>query len=173
MFQKAVLLPRTAGADPQTPSLMQPVVGGQKAKLRRRDQLAVRDRDPKKLAFEVARPELEKILQAGEARVDVVLLPDIALQQRGVLGKAMKNLGGRQAVARQLRAEVAIGCSCHGQSASSSSGSAMMRVHRLLPRLARVSDRLTASKRGRSRRAGLTQRCKPCSLRASASLCAQ
>ena len=68
------------------------------------------------LAVEIARPEVKEVFEPREAGMDVVLLPDIALQERRMFRHAIENLCRCQAEAGQLCAEVAIRNGGHGQS---------------------------------------------------------
>jgi len=63
---------------------------------RRCDQASVGDGDAEQLAVEVARPEVEEFGEAGEARVHVVVLPHVRLQQRRVVGEPVEDHRGRQ-----------------------------------------------------------------------------
>ena len=72
------------------------------AQLGRRDELLVRHRHAEELAFEIVRPEIEEVLEAREARMHVVVLPDEALQQRGMIRQTVEDLRRRQAEAREL-----------------------------------------------------------------------
>ena len=53
------------------------------------------------LPSSVRRPEVEEALQLRKARVKVVVLPDVALQQCRMIGQAVEDLGRRQAVSSQ------------------------------------------------------------------------
>jgi hypothetical protein len=55
--------------------------------------------DRMKHAFEFVRPKIEKFPQAGEFRVFVKFLPEIGLQNGGVVRQTIENIGGRQPVA--------------------------------------------------------------------------
>jgi hypothetical protein len=51
-------------------------------------------------------PEGQKPLQFGKFRTEVVFLPDIGLEQPGMIGTPVKDVRSRQAVALHLTAEV-------------------------------------------------------------------
>src|SRR5262245_49364394 len=95
-------------------SSVQAVVAGDQPDLGGRDQLLMRDRHAVEPALEVAGPEVEEAAQAGKARVHVVLLPDVALQQRGMVGQAIEDFGRRQTVAGELGEQAPVGESRHG-----------------------------------------------------------
>src|SRR5688572_10437417 len=67
-------------------------------------------------AVEIGLPEIEKVDELGETRREVVVLPDIALQQLGMIGQAIKNLGRGQREPLDLTFEGGVG---HGSPAIS------------------------------------------------------
>jgi len=73
------------------------------------DQLFVRDFDHVELAFQLRFPKMQEFMQNGKARREVEFLPDVGLQQSGVVGQAVNNLRRRQAVIFKLFREVAAG----------------------------------------------------------------
>src|SRR5262245_52961631 len=99
---------------PLQPSI-QPIVRREQLELGRADQLAVGDGDAIELALEVRLPVLQEAQQAREARVNVVFLPDEGLQQGGMVGQAVEDLGGGEAVAGELGAEAWICRSRHSR----------------------------------------------------------
>ena len=64
------------------------------------------DGDGMKQAVQLPRPEIEKLLQLGEMRVQVVLLPDVGLQDSGMIGHSVQDVGGRQTEPFELPTEV-------------------------------------------------------------------
>src|SRR5262249_35024519 len=60
-------------------------------------------------AVELARPEVEEFLELGKMRVQVVLLPDVVLQDVRMIGHAVEDVRGGEAVAFELAAEVGAG----------------------------------------------------------------
>ena len=81
-----------------------------------RDEFLMCDRHSKELAIEVALPAVEELLEPREAGVDIVVLPDVALEERGMIRQAMKNLRRRQTEADELRTKIAIGYGGQGRS---------------------------------------------------------
>ena len=80
-------------------------LGSDEAHLGGREQFVVGDRHLEQLALELRRPEVEEALEFGKARVKVVVLPDVGLQQRRVVRQAVEDLGRRQAVSSQQGGE--------------------------------------------------------------------
>src|SRR5690242_789849 len=72
-----------------------------------RDHSARGDADGKKFSVEAGLPEMQKLAQSGKARRKIKLLPDEALQHRGMIWQAVENFGSRQAIAAQLNRKVA------------------------------------------------------------------
>jgi hypothetical protein len=81
----------------------------------------VGDRHGIEQAVELARPEIEKFLQFGEIWVQVMLLPNVVLQDIGVVGHAVEDISGRQPKPFELAAEVD-----HGHAGSPDSQSTMV-----------------------------------------------
>ena len=73
------------------------------------DQFFVRDFDHIQPAFQLRFPEAQKFVQNRKARRDVELLPDIALQQLGMIGHAIDDFRRRQAIIFKLPSQIA-GC---------------------------------------------------------------
>jgi hypothetical protein len=61
------------------------------AELRRRDQPPMCDANAVQRAVEIGVPEIEEVEELGEARGEVVVLPDIALQKLRVIRQAIEN----------------------------------------------------------------------------------
>jgi hypothetical protein len=81
---------------------MQAELAFDKAELGRSDQPAMGDADAVERALQISRPEIEKVSELGEARREIVILPDIALQKLRMVGKAIEDLGGGQREAFDL-----------------------------------------------------------------------
>jgi len=73
--------------------------------LRRLDQAAMADRDRMQRPFQLVAPEGQELVELGEERSQIIFLPDERLQERGVIGQAVENIGRRQTVSFQLTAE--------------------------------------------------------------------
>src|SRR5262245_26459682 len=58
------------------------------------------------LAVQIERPEIQKLVQDGEARRDIQFLPDIGLQDRRMIWHVIEDLGRRQPVVPKLLCEV-------------------------------------------------------------------
>jgi len=55
--------------------------------------------------FNLAFPKVKEAMKLGEFRSEVIFLPDIALQQHGMIRPMIKDLGGRQPITIQLLCE--------------------------------------------------------------------
>src|SRR6266404_849335 len=86
--------------------LVQPKDAVDGAQFGRLDQLGVRNGDGEQRAFELLLPEREKILQRREIRKQIVVLPDIGLQERGMIRHPIKNLCRRQPITQHLFPEI-------------------------------------------------------------------
>src|SRR5580704_8021891 len=83
----------------------------------RADRLEFRRLDESRMPYghrveqtvELACPEVEKLLKLREVRMQVVMLPDEVLQDIGVIGHAVKDVGGGQPKPLELAAEVGSG----------------------------------------------------------------
>ena len=62
---------------------MQPELAFDKAELGGRDQSPVRHANAVERAVEIGVPEAEEVGELGKARGEIVILPDIALQELG------------------------------------------------------------------------------------------
>jgi hypothetical protein len=82
--------------------------GANHSQLRRPDQGRMRDGNLKQLAIEFGCPEVEKAFEFWKARGQVVLLPDIALQQGWIVWQAVDDFRRGQAEACQLGAEIVV-----------------------------------------------------------------
>src|SRR5215216_6670846 len=76
------------------------------AHFRRPDEARVGDRHRVQRAFQRSLPEEEKLLQQRERRAQIVILPDVALQQPGMVGTPIEDMRGGQAVAVELLLEI-------------------------------------------------------------------
>lgn len=65
------------------------------------------------LAVEVPAPEIQKFFQLGKARRQVKILPDIALQERRMIGQAVEDLGCGEPEIVQLTGKVGISHTSH------------------------------------------------------------
>src|SRR6185369_6521225 len=81
-------------------------LGSQRLQLRRLDEPAVADGDLEEWPIQGARPEIQEALQRREIGEEVVLLPDVALQQARMVGHAVQDLGRRQAITLKLLTEL-------------------------------------------------------------------
>jgi hypothetical protein len=68
------------------------------AQFGRLDQPGMRDRHRMQRPLQLLLPEREKILQCGKSWKQVVVLPDVALQQPALIRTTIENFGRRQAV---------------------------------------------------------------------------
>src|SRR5262245_7489853 len=91
------------------------------AQLRGLDQARVRDDHRVQWPLELFEPKRQKPVQHRKPRTQIVVLPDIRLQERRMVGEPIENLCGGEAVALKLAAEISganfFGChslSCHG-----------------------------------------------------------
>ena len=81
---------------------MQPEFAVDRLELGRLDQLAVRDLNRVQRPFELLLPELEESLQFGEFGKQVVVLPDIGLQQPVMVRAPVQDMRRRQPIAADL-----------------------------------------------------------------------
>jgi hypothetical protein len=57
------------------------------------------------LAFQLARPEFEEFRQAGIVGCPIHILPDVALQDCGMVGQPIQDFGGGEAVVTELKSQ--------------------------------------------------------------------
>src|SRR6516162_3279209 len=76
------------------------------ANFRRSDQTAVANRDRIEPPLELGLPKLQETLQLRKIRAEIVILPNIGLQQPGMVGSPIHDFGGCQAVSLHLSFEV-------------------------------------------------------------------
>jgi len=75
-------------------------------KFGRLDQLAVRDAHGMQRPFQLFLPESQKTMQLGEFREQVLVLPNVRLQQPTMIGTAVQDVRSRQAVTSYLFTEI-------------------------------------------------------------------
>src|ERR1700730_10840034 len=85
---------------------LQPELAIDGADLGRLDQARMRHRHRVQRALELLQPEIEELVELGKGRAEVVILPDISLQQPGVIGPPVEDVGRRQSVAFKLAAKL-------------------------------------------------------------------
>src|SRR4051794_13694146 len=66
----------------------------------------MRHRDRVQRSLEFVQPESEEFVEHRKLRAKIVVLPDIGLQQRGVIRQAVENVSCRQPVALDLTPEI-------------------------------------------------------------------
>src|SRR5712691_7224437 len=79
------------------------------------DQARMGDRHRKERSLELLEPERQKAVERRKSRAEIVVLPDVGLQQGGMIGKPVEDLRRRQTVAIELASKIA-GCNvlgCH------------------------------------------------------------
>src|SRR5262245_27346640 len=76
------------------------------AHLGRLDQARMGDRHRMQRAFERALPEQQELLQHRERRTEVVFLPDVALQQPGMIRPPVEDVRSSEAVALKLLLDI-------------------------------------------------------------------
>ena len=86
--------------------LMQPEFSVDRPDLRRLDQPRVRHRHRVQRALELFQPEIEEFIELGKVRAEIVVLPDIGLQEPGMVRPPVEDVGGGQAVALELPAKI-------------------------------------------------------------------
>src|SRR6476660_9218699 len=74
--------------------------------LRRLDQLAVGHLHGMQWPLKLFLPEPEKTLQLGKLGEQIVILPDVGLQQPAMIGTPVPDVGGRQALTTDLFTEI-------------------------------------------------------------------
>jgi hypothetical protein len=57
-------------------------------------------------AFQLFSPEGEEALQFGEFGEEIVILPDVRLEQPAMVGAPIQNMRGRQAITTDLSTEI-------------------------------------------------------------------
>src|SRR5689334_9640015 len=74
--------------------------------LRRLDQLAVSHLHGMQWPLKLFLPEREKTLQLRKLGEQIVILPDVGLQQPAMIGTPVQDVGGRQAITTDLFTEI-------------------------------------------------------------------
>src|ERR1035437_3866283 len=87
-------------------ALMQPEYAVDGAKFGGLDQLGMGHRHGEQRSLQRFFPEAEKILQRRKFREQIVILPDVSLQQRGMIRHAIQNLRRRQPITQHLFPEI-------------------------------------------------------------------
>src|SRR5262249_17928889 len=98
-----------------SPESVQPELAVHGADFGRPDQARMRHRHREERALQLLQPERQKAVECRKSRAEIVILPDIGLQQGGMIGKPVEDLRRRQTVAVELASKVA-GCNvleCH------------------------------------------------------------
>jgi len=85
---------------------MQSKFPADRLKLRRLDQLGVRDANRMQRPLKLLLPEGQEALQLGKFGKQIVVLPNVGLQQPLMIGTPVQDVGGCQAKAFDLPAEV-------------------------------------------------------------------
>src|ERR1700751_4959765 len=85
---------------------MQPKHAVDGAQLGRLDQPGMRHGDREQRTVELLLPEGEEILQRRKFRKQIVVLPDVGLQQRGMIRHPIEDLRRRQPVTQDLLPEI-------------------------------------------------------------------
>jgi hypothetical protein len=73
----------------------------------RRNQLLVCNRDAKQFAIQIGRPKIQEGFQFRETWMQIIVLPDICLQQRRMVWQTIKDLCSRQTKTGELFCEIA------------------------------------------------------------------
>ena len=68
----------------------------------------MRDRHLKQLAIQLSGPEIQEALELWEPWSEIVILPDVALQQSWVIGQTVDDLRCGQTEALQLSAKIRV-----------------------------------------------------------------
>src|SRR6266568_3422427 len=85
---------------------MQPEYAVDRAYLRRANELRVRDRHGMQRPFEILAPECEELLKHRKLRPDVVLLPNVGLQQPWVIRATVEDPCGGEPITLELAAKI-------------------------------------------------------------------
>ena len=85
---------------------MEPEFPVDRLELRRLDQLAVCDAHRMQWPPELLHPERQKALQLGKFGKEIVVLPNVRLQQPAMVGTPIQDVRGRQAIATDLSTEI-------------------------------------------------------------------
>ena len=84
-------------------------IGRNEAQFGRLDEARMGHQDLVQPPLEILAPEIQEALELGKARVEIVVLPDVALDQRGMIWHPLEDFSRRQAVAAEHRREVVVG----------------------------------------------------------------
>src|SRR5262249_10765530 len=85
---------------------MQPEFPADGLELCRLDQLAMRDAHRVQRSFKLLLPKGQEAMQLGKFGEEIVVLPDVGLQQPAMIGTPIQNVRGRQAITTDLFTEI-------------------------------------------------------------------
>jgi hypothetical protein len=85
---------------------VQPELAVDRADLGRLDQPRMRHGDRVQRTFQGLQPEIEELVERRKCRAQIVILPDIALQQPRVVWPPVENVSCGQPIALKLSAKV-------------------------------------------------------------------
>src|SRR5215472_3180600 len=85
---------------------MQPKLAVDRSDLGRPDQPRMRDGDRVQRPFKGLQPEIEELVERRKGRAEIVILPDIGLQEPGMIRPPVENIGSRQPIALELSAKI-------------------------------------------------------------------
>src|SRR5690348_12499917 len=89
-----------------SPALMQLELAVDGANLGRADQPCMRYGDRVQRPFKGLQPEIEKLVERRKRRAEIVILPDIGLQQPRMVGPPVEDVSRGQPVALELLAKI-------------------------------------------------------------------
>src|SRR3954469_24543480 len=72
----------------------------------RLDQPRMGHRDREQWSLKLFQPKIEELVENGEIRAEIVLLPDVGLQQEGMIRKPVQDVRRRQSVAFNLPSKI-------------------------------------------------------------------
>src|SRR5215469_9237248 len=81
---------------------MQPKLAVDRSDLGRPDQPRMRDGDRVQRPFKGLQPEIEELVERRKGRAEIVILPDIGLQEPGMIRPPIENIRCRQPIALKL-----------------------------------------------------------------------
>src|SRR5262245_7338889 len=70
------------------------------------DELAMRDAHRMQWPLKLFHPECQEAVQLGKFGKEIVVLPDVGLQQPAMIGTPIQNVRGRQAITTDLSTEI-------------------------------------------------------------------
>ena len=116
-------------ARPGMRQLVHPELAVDRTDLGRPDQPRMGDRHRMQRPFQPLQPECQKAVERRKFRTEVVVLPDVGLQQGWMVGKPIEDLRRRQTIALKLAPEV-VGCRALGRRLT---GSQFLGFHDMCP----------------------------------------